>query len=333
MAIGKLDKFKLNLFKQQKFEMRDLITAMKNCDYSLESLRSFEVLLHNHIKEFHIPHMRLPKGKFIYRCRRNSQPFSPYLLPQDLSYIADSQKIESFGRCNAPKSNKFYGSVSLNQGEKGYLTSILETSELTSSPDLNSEGYEVYTFGMWEILEDIVIPAIKPSVELPDNNVGAQVSNRYDEIVGELQNQEERKEFYSFINEEFSKAVAKENNQSYGISALTAELLMQGAKGLLYPSIKTNQETFNIVLTPECVDNYLRLKRVGVVDFFKFGSNNSVASRNLLVADHLEGKELSYRKVPKENSMPLSIALNTFLDEGISLDYILAKVPQGFFEP
>lgn len=311
------------MFKPQKFKpVKKSIQAIKDCDYSGKALQNYADALSDEIRSLQSTTLHLPKGSLIYRCRKHTLPFTPYLFPSELSYRTDIANIHRYGRCNFPYRGLFYGSIVFNpqKKEEGYLTCIMETSSLTSDPNSGSEGYEVYTVSMWELTEEIKVPIIPP---IKDGFIKESMSSSLSNVGGKS---DELKEYYRLICEEFSKRIPPESHHLYGLCAITGLAIVDNNIALAYPSVKTEQTSVNIVLTPDNVEKYLRFRSSVVVDIFKFGSNNELAIRQLFTARASDGLPLVYKQVEPKDTTSLATVVQHFNDLNISSEHILDKL-------
>ena len=104
-----------------------------------------------------------------------------------------------------------------------------------------------------------------------------EVYEKYLEFLNAQEHTEKLRLISTFIAREFSKKVKDGDDHEYKISAAVSErILDNGICGIIYPSVQTEYQGFNIVLPPYVVDENLLL------------------DQSILVQLHIEGKEVGF---------------------------------------
>lgn len=307
------------LIREFKFENTDLELLFSNFDCLDENI--FALLI------------TIPKGRAIYRCRRNNPMEELYYFEKDISYRTDLKNIKSIGRANHPFSSKFYGSLTPINKDKsetnnleGYDLSLFETSEMCRN---DGEGIESYTIGMWVLKEDlkafVVIPD-KDNKNLSDLNY--ELTETYEKFKHELNLTNEQVEFMELIGKEFSKEVKNGESQQYGISSTFAEFMLEKKiNAIAYPSVQAKMKGFNIVMNPCTADSYLKLERVVAVDLYKF--KTIIQLNHLYISELKNNYPFHWENVPKESYSDIRTIIQQFNSNDIhSSDIISALINQ-----
>lgn len=257
MILKKINK----LIREFKFKNTNLESLYSEFDNLSESLFSLVITI--------------PKGRAIYRCRRNNPMKELYYFEKDISYRTDLKNIKSIGRANHPFSSKFYGSltpINKHKSERnnleGYDLSIFETSEMFRN---DSEGIERFTIGKWILKEDLKAFVVIPDTDNKNlSDLNHELIEVYEKYKTELNLTDEQIEFTELIGKEFSKKVKNGESQQYGISSTFAEFLLEKKfNAIAYPTVQGMMKGFNIVMNPSIADSYLKLDLVVVADLYK----------------------------------------------------------------
>ena len=84
-----------------------------------------------------------------------------------------------------------------------------------------------------------------------------------------------------FLASEFAKKET-DNDYNYLISSLFAERMIEkGLAGVLYPSVRTNGDGFNVAIHPEYVKYSMKLSAVGVCTVYKKGKKTIVDNESV----------------------------------------------------
>ena len=300
--------------------MKEIIRTISECDFTPESILRYQEALITGLGNLPIIQIKIDKGRAVYRCRKHTLPFNLFTNESEISYRTDIEKIQSYGRCNTVNSSKFYGSMVSSEIKDGFVTSIFETSALMNE---DKDGHEIYTIGMWKAKEDFYIPVI-PSFgkNSKENLLTKELNSWYDNIPSEYI------DFYKKIGNEFSKKVDWDNNDLYGISAITSEILLKKSDGIAYTSVKANQKSFNVAFNPETFDDKFSLYRVGVGDLLSF--NKKAEYRHLYISEVTKGESFKFINVPNKAYRSLDSIIENYEREGVSKKYIISKINHFF---
>lgn len=322
--------------------MQKLLHAIENCDFSIKQLQEIAKIMSENLKELPVSEMIIPAGRHIYRVRKHNEPnnFTPHLWQDELSYRKDEDNIHSFGRCNTPYQSHFYGSIvtkDLENGtpaiDEGYVTSIFETTSMYDSSDetVDTEGYERYTLGMWRITKPIKLVVVPPlDFENQLSTLSIELRKRFNRLIENIPLTDDQLKLYQIMSREFSKEMLKKPNSHYGISALISSVVLNSTQGIAYPSVKTLQQSMNVVLNKETTDNCLQLRKAGVIELFKL--KKDYYFRNNLLAECTPKKMIHYQPVQKDQTVTLKEVKDYFTSRGIGLDYI-NSILSGFNIP
>jgi hypothetical protein len=227
----------------------------------------------------------LKKGHYIERGRINEQE-QVFNSESELSYRTDNENITKYGRANCPNQSMFYGAVKSEFIEYPRIVNLFEISGLFRDGDLISDGEFTFTVGKWKIKEDFEvveivfdkktierIPEIKKAYEYHLANLKKDFPDKIKEFSAVLE----------FFSNEFAKNDISSDND-YKISAVYTNMAIQnrGHNGVIYPSVRTEGQGRNVVLSIEAVDKYLELEKVAMFKVVKKGDSAEIS--NIAVA-------------------------------------------------
>ncbi|PCJ27823.1 MAG: hypothetical protein COA97_02490 [Flavobacteriales bacterium] len=222
-------------------------------------------------KNFPAISMRLRAGQSIYRARFHGEN-DRFYFDQDLKYKTDVHNVKNPGRANPAISTAFYGSISTETIKDGFLISAQEGSNLIRN---GKNGIETLTIGKWVLKRDMYVPIMLDTVNYRFQSESIdKMYQDFIKIIKEHKSSEEFKKIISFVAGEFAKPVKKGNEHEYKISAAISErLLDKGSCGIIYPSVQTKYQGYNIVLSPYVVDENLLLDQVIIAQQHVDGDN------------------------------------------------------------
>lgn len=326
-------------------KFKELNELLKRFNFTQKDLTAFENHIEHTLKKLPASQIKINKGRSIYRCRKYNLPLeSLFHFESDLSYRTDLDKISNFGRCNVPMNSVFYGSMVHYPNHKngvkdkpqmadlGYLTAILETTALLDPPQSPkvSEGVEIYGVGMWEATEDFDVFIMPPNGDRKEESeLANELLETHDNNMIQAKANDEIREFYQIMGNEFSKYMHDKPNAQYGISALFSAHTVKSAGGVAYPSVKTEQKGFNIALTPDTIDSKFKFKRAGIGELWKFGKE--LYFRFTATAERDQGIPLVYSKdrVPE---VSLEEMINHYRNNGIDPDHIIKVLLKSHYK-
>lgn len=224
---------------------------------------------------------KLKKGHYIERGRINEQE-QVFNSESELSYRTDNENIKKYGRANCPNQSMFYGAVKSEFIEYPRIVNLFEISGLFRNGDLISDGEFIFTVGKWKIKDDFEvveivfdkktierIPEIKKAYEYHLANLKKDFSDKIEEFSAILE----------FFSNEFAKKDISSDND-YKISAVYTNMAInnRGHNGIIYPSVRTEGQGRNVVLSIETVDNYLELEKVAMFKIVKKGNSAEIST-------------------------------------------------------
>jgi len=187
-----------------------------------------------------------------------------------------------FLRASTPGNTMFYASVvpedELSQDEIKYGR-IIGASEVVDLLREDKDGERLVTFGKWEVQNTISVMTIfDPNKDYNVNYIN-KVRDFYNHQNLSTSDVKKRDEVLSFLAEEFSKKVDKNENYKYLISAIASELITNNCSdGILYPSVQSNGYGLCLALHPKVMD---RLKLIKVLQCKIRKENQNITLLNL----------------------------------------------------
>lgn len=255
-----------NLDKLPSLEdLRNIITEIENTNLATVSYNKlFKKLISLQLIPFVTA--KLKKGYHIERGRIN-KPDEIFTSEKDLSYRSDYENIKTYGRANAPQNPLFYGAFQSDIIKHPVMVNLLETSEIfrnLENTKLDDADF-IMTVGKWRIKEDFEVVEIVFDEKSIKNSADVQRSYAYhlEKLNAEFPEHTERFELIlKFFSNQFSKKNPDNNHYNYMVSAAYADMAInqKGFKGLIYPSVQTDYQGNNVVLTPGAVENFLELE-------------------------------------------------------------------------
>lgn len=261
-------------------EIKIIISEIQNSDFSKLSFNKLFRKIQA-LKFIAFPTTLLKKGYHIERGRIN-KPDEIFYSETDLSYRTDFNNITKYGRANVPGNPLFYGAIESDIIKHPRFVNLLETSEIFRNLNDNTTtdaDFEI-TVGKWRILEDIEIVEVVFDENSIKNSKDVETSFKYH--LKKLQKDyPDHIEQFELILRFFSNEFAKKDISShydYMVSSLYTYMgiEMQGHKGIKYPSVKTDYQGHNIVLTPTVVENFLELEIAAMFRVLKKGKETIV---------------------------------------------------------
>lgn len=291
--------------------MEDIIEELKKVDLETASIDTISEMI-GRFSKIAMFGIKISKGNYIARSR-NSRLWENFMYPKNISYISDPKKIPKIGRANPESLSVFYGSIPFDLKEQNG-NQMIAISEASNFLEIESckEIEEYATLGKWRVVKDFTIIAIvSHQAYLNANKHLLSMHKDFSEFLSEFK---DLSEDFKFVNEYISSEFAKKvtNEYQYKISAAFSGILYsKGIQGILYPSIKSEGQYFNIALLPFVVDNNLVYEKAGVWRLLK--KNNNLTATPYLFSDKLneEGKFIW-----KDTELPLRPAsINKLLNK------------------
>jgi hypothetical protein len=262
-------------------ELKTIITSIENADLSQVSYNKlFSALTTLQFIPFGTAILK--KGYSIERARIN-KPGETFTTESQISYRTDYQNIKTYGRANVPNFSLFYGAFESDVIKHPRFVNLLETSEIFRNLEENEvENADfIMTVGKWKIKEDLEIV----EMVFDENSIknSADIKRSFDNQISKLTKKHPKhKEQFELILRFFSNQFAKKQIHThfdYMISAAYTDLAInwKGLIGLTYPSVKTDYQGHNVVLTPFAVEKYLELDKVAMYRVQKNGKESFIS--------------------------------------------------------
>jgi hypothetical protein len=225
-----------------------------------------KTLIKESIRHIPIALAKLHKGAAIDRARINQNiPF--FNSQNELSYITDEEDIKKylteFGRANKPHQPLFYGALASELIKENRMTAYLETSTLLRDTEvINLEG-ELFTLSRWITNQELIVPEIVFSEKAIVSNpqIAESFTLHYNALMQEPMRELALRQLQLFSQEFARKA---NSHHDYKIAVAYADLLMSEGNhpGVIYPSVQSGYQGYNVVLRPDIVDKHLFLTNV-----------------------------------------------------------------------
>ncbi|WP_275316955.1 hypothetical protein [Tenacibaculum bernardetii] len=245
-------------------ELKDIIAEINAID--LKSISYDDLITKIRSLQF-IPFLtaKLNKGYHIERARIN-KPNEIFTDEKEISYRRDSENIKTYGRANSLQNSMFYGAVESDVIKHPRMVNLLETSQIFRDLEKNEidNADFVMTVGKWRIKETLEVVELVFDEKSIQNSKDVQKSYEY-HLANIRREMPENAEQFELILKFFSNQFSNKNivhNSDYMISAAYTDLAIgfRGFPGIKYPSVKTDYQGYNVVLTPTAVDQFLELE-------------------------------------------------------------------------
>ena len=253
----------------------------------------------------------------IFRAREY-ESFSNINLVREHSY--PPQNLVGFGRCNFPKFPVFYSS---NDG----MTALIEA--------VKANGNTKQCISRWSITSpesELVFQSFL-QVALPDENHYKMLSDVVKDKIGEpffneygRQLEKEREqgvlEYLKFMDGTFI------NDNNYNLSAAFAHSALYAPHNfrtdiLMYPSVQTMHKGVNLAISPNFVENYLKLDRLYIVSLENYNTNNGKVKVQFHKYAEVEKNVVIWKKIKPDDEKYNELIRNDF---GIPLKSEFEKI-------
>lgn len=270
--------------------MKEIVEELKSYNLKDVPIERVKETLHK-IGKLPAFAIKIDAGQYIVRSR-NSHEWVNFEYPKNISYISEPSIIPKIGRANAHGATIFYGSIpfDIEKQNGNQVFAMVEASVSMSSND-EFEFEEYATLGKWRVIKDFIVIGIISHKQFIKKNKHLELM--HSEFLEFLDTLKEKKEDYEYVTEYIASEFAKEVHQifEYKISAAFSDILFaRGFAGILFPSIKSEGEYFNLALPPDVVDNCLQLEKVAVWRIKKKGKHISMNPYLYSEALNNEGK-------------------------------------------
>lgn len=263
-------------------EIKCIINKLKDLDqttYPVDEINSLFKLF----RKVAVIDYRLHPGKKIIRGRPRDDQW-PYQTRSSLSYKPQDLNT-TFQRASTPNKTMFYGSIIPDDLDKGDLDNERFVVTMEALPWIRipeSCGIKEITYSRWEVLKDVKLIAVLHHKSFYD--ASSHTRKVLADFEESLKSYPEVIEASLMVSEYIAKEFAKEDtpaDYSYLISALYTEMITHfGFDGIMYPSVRVGGRGFNIALTPETVDDKLKLIAAGECTIYKKAFGDSVIDNN-----------------------------------------------------
>lgn len=253
--------------------IKDIIREFKNLD--LKSYPEKEIRdLFNNVGPIGSVIVTFHKGKSVMRARPNGE-FQRFSKKSDFSYKPQDFN-NTYQRASTPYETMFYATSvpdKIEEGELDNMRIIGLTETIPMLRDKTKSGYEKISFGRWVVKEDINLMAIVHEESYFEKSYYTrELVNAYDQFIKQFPKDviDKSVNFQNFLAGEFSKEEIRDD-YDYMISAIFTQNVVNsgfGLDGVLYPSVRTAGDGFNIAITPEATKK-LQLCVAGECSIYK----------------------------------------------------------------
>lgn len=190
---------------------------------------------------------------------------------REVSYPYDAEFVQSYGRCNYPGQQVFYGAVMSGKIEE---PRVVGYSEIFDFKNFDRTKRHFVATSKWLVLDEIYLVELYLRDEQIRNKIAANANKFHKEQLATLPDESRKphEEILSYLSDEFSEPEGKYqitstiSNSYYGMSfRQTSGSRTFSVEGITYPSVKTEGTGMNVALLPGAVDNKLSLEMV-VID-------------------------------------------------------------------
>ena len=226
----------------------------------------------------------LHEGKVVYRARPNKED-KIFTKVSELSFLP-AVKNSTYKRASTPNNTMFYGTILpeiVNAGElnENRIVGLFECIPFLRNSDLNGE--QKITFGKWVVTKDIHLIAIVQHSDFRNKSEYIKEMNEgFEEFIAKYPDKQERTLIIlGYLASEFAKKET-DHDYDYLISALfTERMIEKSLAGVLYPSVRTGGDGFNVAIHPDSVKSCMILTAVGECTVYKKGKKTIVDNETL----------------------------------------------------
>ena len=233
----------------------------------------------NSIDDFKIPIIRffLGAGEFVLRQRLNEKG-KEFIHIHELTYPQDNL-CKHYGRANIPYHSMFYCCCQTPEEGAIYprLLSLMETSKILK--DKESKGIERSTLSKWKVTQrlELLMMPFRTSYARP-NPMIKQIQKEWEEGIKKSNVDPNGLELVYYMSDE----LAKDTTDEYGYFKIANYIYYllyinnktRNADGIIYPSIPSAGEGFNIALKPTSVDSKLKFDMASLTYLYKNGEHS-----------------------------------------------------------
>lgn len=246
----------------------EIIQRIKSLDLSKYPEDEIRTLL-NQVDDLALIVVHLSEFMPIFRGRPNgiNERFE-----KKSDYSFKPQKYnKTYQRASTPNQTAFYG-VFPNIRELTSLTTVEHTNmRIVCFSEIFHKGLDIketpkISFGKWVVKEKEILNllAIVQNDKYTEKNIFLkELNDAFSEFTKRFRGTEiyeTTTKFYDFLSAEFSKSEIR-GDYDYLISAIYSELILNECNydGIIYPSVRGDGSYFNVVITPNAVEEKLQL--------------------------------------------------------------------------
>jgi hypothetical protein len=248
--------------------MVNLLLKSISASYSNSDFTRLERGIRQLLDTCPVPVLEVSPSLPIQRLRNNYHG-EIFTTEAEISFRQDSWNIRDFGRGNFPYSSKFYGSLYSKYIDEIRVVNVLETNKEFREKRMIKKR-QIFTSGEWVTVQPLNV-AIFPfdrNAILYNDEIKFKAA-AFAGLLSKFTPEQEAvyREVLRFISHFYSlKDIC--SHSDYAISAYVSELLISkyGLDGILYPSVRAQFRTYNLVLEPGAVLSKLRLERAAMFE-------------------------------------------------------------------
>lgn len=240
--------------------------------YDKSDIASFEYSeiladIHDSVVGTPFPIVSLFDGELIERIRNNYNG-EIFRKQEEVSFRTDLQNITDYGRVNKPHQSNFYGTLMDDNLDFARITTVLETHPTLRIRSTKTTEQQIFTTSQWLArgkFRLLIVPfhtgAKSKRLRATAEHFTSAISFGFGVLSPKIL------EFLQFFSEHFGRGVS--NHLNYKLTAAFGEVFMQDYEldGIIYPSIKSEFRTQNIVLNEKGMSK-LELHKVGMFELF-----------------------------------------------------------------
>lgn len=230
-------------------------------------------------------------GKPIMRARLNNNG-EIFSTKSQLSF-KPAPFNKTYQRASTPKMTMFYGALIPESIKEGDLDNSRVVGAYEATPllrDKLSKGYQKLTFGKWIVKKPIELIAIVQHADFEKSNSYLKEMNLA--FKDFMNNNPEHKEDTIIVTDFFAKQFANPSthqDSDYLLSAVFTEMVVKrNFAGVIYPSVRTIGQGFNVAITPEIADSSLELVVAGECSIYR--NHEKVIVDNDTIVELKEGQ-------------------------------------------
>ena len=254
-------------------EINELITRLKSFDLETCPHAEIKSLLKENIGKILTIQHTFHKGMEFMRGRINEEYDIRYTKKIELSY-KPQQYNKTYQRASTPNNTMFYACYLSSDDSKidsMRIPCIME-SMYKEINDKNTSFYKKITLGRWKVIKDLnVIPLFLSDNLSEETSYMKEMKENYNTELSKINDKnfiEKSCKIQNYLANEFSKEDIN-GDYDYMISAIFSEIITElELDGVLYPSVRTNGQSFNIAITPKATEK-LQLIAVGECSLYK----------------------------------------------------------------